>query len=106
MKAWQSLPVLGTLPPVNPDLAPAGRNAWVDEMNAAIRALAREQGVPLADINAAFKAQGSLPPLFVDDVHPNDRGYDVIAQAWFDAITRSRSATSSKRRAFGFSFGG
>jgi lysophospholipase L1-like esterase len=105
VKAWQSLPVLGTLPPVNPALAPAGRNAWVDEMNGAIRALAQEQGVPLADINGAFKAQGSLPPLFTDDVHPSDMGYEMIAQAWFEAITRARAASSARGR-FEFSFGG
>jgi len=106
VKNHQSLPILGTLPPVNPALAPSGRNDWVDEMNGAIRNLAREQGVPVAEINAMFKAQGSLPPLFVDDVHPSDLGYDVLAQAWFEAITRSRSAASSGRRSFGFSFGG
>jgi lysophospholipase L1-like esterase len=106
VKNHQSLPILGTLPPVNPALAPQGRNDWVDEMNGAIRNLAREQGVAVAEINAMFKAQGSLPALFVDDVHPNDAGYDVIAEAWFDAITRSRSAASSGRRRFGFSFGG
>lgn len=106
VKNHQSLPILGTLPPVNPALAPSGRNDWVDEMNQAIRNLAQEQGVPVAEINATFKAQGSLPPLFVDDVHPSDLGYDVLAQAWFEAITRARSAASSRRRAFGFSFGG
>ena len=108
VKNHQSLPILGTLPPVNPDLAPQGRNDWVDEMkmNGAIRNLAREQGVPVAEINQMFRAQGSLPSLFADDVHPNDAGYDVIAEAWFDAITRSRSAASSARRSFGFSFGG
>jgi lysophospholipase L1-like esterase len=106
VKGWQSLPILGTLPPVNPAEAPQGRNDWVDEMNVAIKALAAEQGVPVADINSAFRAQGSLPPLFVDDVHPSNAGYDVIAEAWFDAITRSRSAAASRRGRFDFSIGG
>jgi lysophospholipase L1-like esterase len=107
VKTWRSLPVLGTVPPVNPALAPAGRNEWVDELNVSIAALAREQGALLADINAAFKAQGDLSSLFDDDVHPNDAGYEVLAQAWFEAITRARSASaSSRRRGFGFSFGG
>jgi len=106
VRVWRSLPVLGTLPPVNPALAPAGRNLWVDEMNVLIRALASEQGAVLADINAAFRAQGDLPSLFSDDVHPNDAGYDVLAEAWFDAITRSRSAAASAGfGSFGFSFG-
>jgi hypothetical protein len=33
-------------------------------------------------------------------------GYEVIAQAWFEAITRGRAASSSRGRAFEFSFGG
>jgi len=105
VRVWRSLPVLGTLPPVNPALAPDGRNVWVDEMNILIRGLASEQGAVLADINAAFKAQGDLPSLFADDVHPNDAGYDVLTQAWFDAITRARSASASSGfGSFGFTF--
>jgi lysophospholipase L1-like esterase len=107
VKAWRSLPVLGTVPPVNPALAPGGRNDWIDELNASLVALAREQDALLADINGAFKAEGDLPSLFDDDVHPNDAGYEVLARAWFEAITRSRSAAaSSRRKGFGFSFGG
>jgi lysophospholipase L1-like esterase len=105
VKDWHSLPVLGNLPPVNPALAPAGRNTWIDDMNTRIRALAQEEGAPLADINGAFKAQSSLPPLFSDDVHPNDAGYEVLAQAWFDAITRGRAASAARRHTFGFSIG-
>jgi lysophospholipase L1-like esterase len=97
-----SLPVLGTIPPVNPALAPAGRNTWVDQMNVSIKAMATQQQVLLADVNTAFKANpAGLAPLFTDDVHPNDAGYQVLAQAWFAAITRGRSASSSSRQ-FGF----
>jgi lysophospholipase L1-like esterase len=107
VKDFHSLPVLGTLPPVNPDLAPASRNAWVESMNEQIRALAQQEGVLLADLHGAFSAQSSLSALFSDDVHPNDAGYDVMAQAWFAAISQSRaSASSSPRRGFDFSFGG
>ena len=95
MKDWDSLPVLATIIPGNPSMVPAGRNAWFDEMNVQIKALAREQGVTVADLNADFKASGNLPGLFADDVHPNDAGYQVIAQGWWKAITRARSATAS-----------
>jgi lysophospholipase L1-like esterase len=97
-----SLPVLGTIPPVNPALAPAGRNAWIDQMNTRIKAMAQQRQVLLADVNAAFKANSAgLASLFADDVHPNDAGYQMLAQAWFGAITRARSASSSSR-SFGF----
>jgi lysophospholipase L1-like esterase len=101
-KDRDTLPVLATILPVNPSLAPAGRNAWYDDMNGRIKALAQEQRVTLADLNAEFKAAGSLPALFADDVHPNDAGYQVLAQGWFKAITRARSAAASSSPRFGF----
>ncbi len=103
-RSVDSLPVLGTIPPVNPALAPAGRNTWIDQMNVQIKAMAAQQQVLVADVNAAFKANSAgLAPLFSDDVHPNDAGYQVLAQAWFGAITRARSApASSAHRSFGF----
>jgi lysophospholipase L1-like esterase len=101
---YDTLPILATLIPVNPAKAPAGRNAWFDEMNVRIKALAQEQRVTLADLNAEFKASGNLPGLFADDVHPNDAGYQVMAQGWFKALTRARSAAASSSPRFGFSF--
>ena len=102
VKDWQSLPVLATLIPVNPARAPEGRNQWIDGMNVRIKALAQEQQVLLADLNAELKAAGSLPSLFADDVHPNDAGYQVMAEGWFKAITRARSAAASASASFSF----
>ncbi len=101
-KDYDTLPVLATIIPVNPNLAPAGRNAWYDEMNVRIKALAQEQRVTLADLNADFKAAGNLSGLYADDIHPNDAGYQVMAQGWFKAITRARSAAASSSPRFGF----
>jgi lysophospholipase L1-like esterase len=103
VKDWESLPVLATIIPGNPAQVPPGRNAWLDEMNVMIKGLAREEGITLADLNADFKAAGSLPALFADDVHPNDAGYQVMAQGWWKAITRARSAAASSSPRFGFS---
>jgi lysophospholipase L1-like esterase len=103
IKNWDSLPVLGTILPANPSLAPAGRNDWNDQMNQRIKALAQQEQILLADLNAEFKAAGNLPSLFSDDVHPNDAGYEVLAQGWFKAITRARSAAASSSPRFGFS---
>jgi lysophospholipase L1-like esterase len=104
VKDWDSLPVLATIIPGNPAKVPAGRNAWYDEMNVQIKALAQEQKVALADLNADFKASGNLSALFADDVHPNDAGYQVMAQGWWKAITRARAAAASSSPRFGFSF--
>jgi len=102
VKTWDSLPVLSTLTPANPAVNP-GRNAWIDDINAGIRVLAQQEGAILVDANAAFKARGDVSQLFDDDVHPNDLGYEVLAEAWFDGIRRGRSAAASSReRSFGF----
>ena len=99
-----TLPVLATIPPVNPNLTPAGRNKWYDDMNVQIKALAQQKQVLLCDLNAEFKAQANLASLYADDVHPNDAGYQVMAQAWFKAITRGRAqAASTSGPRFGFS---
>ncbi len=104
VKDWDSLPVLGTIPPVNPARAPESRNRWYDELNVGIKALGAQEQVLVADLNAELKAAGNLPSLFADDVHPNDAGYQVLAQAWFKAITRGRAAAASAAAAPGFGF--
>lgn len=97
-RSLDSLPVLGTIPPVNPDYAGLGaveRNEWVVKMNEAIRTMARQEGVPVADVHAALMKEPSLPPLFDDYLHPNDRGYALVSRAFFQAITNPRNATAS-----------
>jgi lysophospholipase L1-like esterase len=94
-RLFRVLPVLGTLPPVNP-ARNASRNVYIDQMNVLIKNLAREQGALVADLNAEFKAQGGdLSRYFVDDVHMNDSGYDVMARAWLKYLTQPRSAATS-----------
>lgn len=93
-----SFPILGTIPPVNPAFADRdadARNAWVRGMNTRIKALAAEQKVPVADIYDAFTKQGSVPPLYTDFLHPNEQGYSLMAQTWFQAVTRPVTSTSS-----------
>jgi lysophospholipase L1-like esterase len=103
-KDRDTLPVLATLIPTNPSLTPAGRNKWTDDTNAMIKTLAQQEQVLLCDMNAEFKAQSNMTSLYSDDVHPNDAGYQVMAQGWFKAITRQRSAAASAaRKSFGFS---
>jgi lysophospholipase L1-like esterase len=91
-KGRQSLPVLGTIPPVNPDRDEGGRNDWVTQMNNLIRPMARQEGAVVADVQAAFLREGNLAGLFTDHIHPNDRGYQVLAAEFFRALTQSPSA--------------
>ena len=88
-----SLPVLATLLPGNaPSSDPSNipRDRWVRETNAMIRQVAREEGAALADPFVAFDAAAEPSRLFADYLHPNDRGYELIADAFFAAITGRR----------------
>jgi lysophospholipase L1-like esterase len=87
-RAARSLPFLATIPPANPAVANgADRNEWVARMNDFIRPMARQEGAVLVDVHAAFTKAGNLTDLFADHVHPNDRGYEIIAGEFFKAIT-------------------
>jgi lysophospholipase L1-like esterase len=90
-KGGMSLPVLATIPPVNEGYdfrAPPQRNDWVEAANIEIRALAREQNVPLAEVEQGFMSAGDTSLLFVDSLHPNAQGEEIIARAFFEAIRR------------------
>jgi lysophospholipase L1-like esterase len=103
-KSRNSLPILATIIPTNPAVEPVERNEWVDQVNAGLKTMAGREGVVVADLNAGFKAAGDLSTLFVDDVHPNDAGYKIMAQGFFKAITQARGGSpgASGRAARGF----
>lgn len=91
IKAAGSLPIIGTVPPVNPaftDRFAEDRNGWVTATNLELRPLIRAEGGVVADVHAAMLREGGahLDELFSDHVHPNDDGYAVIADAFFRAI--------------------
>jgi len=93
VRAANSKPVLATITPTNvgaSEQAPPEREEWVRLLNEEIRALALEQGALLVDVHAAMVAAGPTAALFADHVHPNDAGYEVIADAYFRAITGRR----------------
>jgi lysophospholipase L1-like esterase len=98
VKAANSLPCVATLVPPNVGndaRAPESRAEWVREMNEMIRDMALEEDALLVDIHGAFMAAGGPSGLIVDHVHPNDRGFEVMAEAWFNALTRPRSFSAA-----------
>ncbi len=103
VKRVSSNPVLATLPPTNPALAPRERTEWNAQMNTLIKSLAQSEGAILADLFAAFPTANpsDLPRYFSDDVHPNDQGYLLIAQAFLKALGTSRSGTPGPAGSFG-----
>jgi lysophospholipase L1-like esterase len=101
VKKASSLPCVATILPANvgyDERAPASRNVWVAQANDLIRAMAREEGAVVVDVHAAFLRQPSLSSLFVDHVHPNPDGHRLIAQTFFEALTRPRSLSGASSR--------
>jgi lysophospholipase L1-like esterase len=98
VKAANSLPCVATIVPPNVGFdsrAPESRAKWVVDTNELIKAMARQEGALVGDLHAAFMAEGSLSSLFVDHVHPNSRGYEVMARTWFAALTRPRGTAGT-----------
>jgi lysophospholipase L1-like esterase len=95
-RSARSLPVLSTIIPAHP-LAPLQpeRNQWVAAQNVRIRALAREMGVPLADPEPLFLSDPAFDRLYTGHVHPNNGGYDLLAQAFFMAIITPTTTTTT-----------
>jgi acyl-CoA thioesterase-1 len=98
IRAEGSIPFVATLPPPNVGFdwrAPRERDVWVSLVNQRLGALASEEGAGLVDLYGAFKGQVDLPTLFADHLHPNDRGYDLIAETLFEAIVGRHSPPSA-----------
>jgi lysophospholipase L1-like esterase len=90
-------PILSTLTPdtLNPEKPIA------TEYNPAIRELAAQKGVTLADQYAAVI--GGWPTPYADSpgdgLHPNQVGYNVMAQTWFTAIPRGPTVATGEATA-------
>jgi len=98
-KAAGTVPVVATIIPANPayvDRLAEARNGWIDETNAVLAPMAKQEGAVVADLHLAMtNASDDLPSLFTDHVHPNDRGYAAMADEWFRAITRPVGTTAA-----------
>ena len=79
-RKYDVLPILSTL---TPDTKNSGKNIEGD-YNPQIIRLTSEKKIPLAD---QYKAVASKwYSLTYDGLHPNDAGYKVMADTWFDAM--------------------
>jgi lysophospholipase L1-like esterase len=94
VKAQGGFPFVGTLLMTNVGgdfRASPQRNSWIAAQNDNIRRMALEEDVVLVDLHAAFE-RSPLPysDLFADYIHPSAQGYRLIAETWFEAITKRR----------------
>lgn len=91
VKSAGTLPFIATIIPSNPAVN-ADRNQWISTMNASIKTMAREEGAFVVDLYQTFQNQGGdLSRFYSDPVHPNDAGYDVIANGFFEAIAHGKA---------------
>jgi lysophospholipase L1-like esterase len=100
-------PILGTIPPVNPDWLDhnaTARNAWVKKMDVEIVAMAQQEQVAVARIYEDFEKEPNLSALFSDDKHPNDAGYRIMARSFFNAITLPYGSSSASSAPGFFTF--
>ncbi|MGI8683842.1 MAG: SGNH/GDSL hydrolase family protein [Acidimicrobiales bacterium] len=75
--------LVGSIPPIAPEQCDC--QAAVDGYNAALRRLVAERaeaGYPVAPVDMSAVDLSDLP----DGVHPGDRGYAKMAEAWFEAL--------------------
>jgi len=82
--------VLGTYPLLNPDGFRATNPENVPKLNDLIRRLAREESLVLADHERAVDLGG----VGADGLHPNEIGYEVMADTWLAAIELLADATN------------
>ena len=80
---------LATVPPQRPNgLRNRGAvAAIIPSFNDRIRALAASEGVVLVDVYAGMKDNLNL--IGVDDLHPTELGYSVIADVFYQAVVRA-----------------
>jgi lysophospholipase L1-like esterase len=83
-------PIIGTYPRVNPGGFRVFAIENIARLNDVIRQEANGKNVRIADHEKAstgdFRGQGS------DGVHPNDIGYETMAQTWFETIEEALEA--------------
>lgn len=89
--------ILATIPPIPVEVRwhfDVGSRARVDaEINPAIRDIAGQRGLILADIHALFAGRPDLLP----DVHPSEEGYQALAAAWQRILTPLLSSAAASR---------
>jgi lysophospholipase L1-like esterase len=91
-----SVPVVGTIPP-NFRRDPNAQ-AIIAQANPMIRSMAQSRGVVVAEIFDGMNDPGlfATPSEGVTDpLHPNERGYGVMAGIWFEALRRAFPAPAT-----------
>ncbi len=85
---------LATLPPENPKGFRGTGAALVNDFNAQIRLMVQSEGIsPVVDVAQAFG--GDLSLLSSDGLHPNQAGYQLMADTFYKVLKDTLEATSA-----------
>lgn len=76
--------IIGTYPPLNPEGFRTQGLGNIARLNDVIRQEAKKQGVSVADHEKDWN--GDLSMQGPDGLHPNENGYEQMAETWFQAI--------------------
>jgi lysophospholipase L1-like esterase len=76
---------LATLAPTIPGRSHSANQGLLDSLNARIRGIAPARGAVLVDVYQALQPSVSMW-IGVDGLHPNEAGYDRIAEVFFEAV--------------------
>ncbi len=77
------LPLLGTLTPRREGGFVSGLNDRINEINASLLGIATFEGALFVDLHASLI---NHPDFYSDLIHPNQAGYDALAEGWFRSI--------------------
>jgi lysophospholipase L1-like esterase len=91
-KANKTVPIIGTVPP-NFRNDPCARDV-VSKINVEVRNIASSENIILAEIFEGMNDRslfGQSPSR--DPLHPNDRGYAVMADIWYQAMLKTVPST-------------
>lgn len=75
-----------------PQYAANGLNYLVEQYAQAVRDIASERDLPLADVYAAFQSHPQRDALIPDGIHPNARGQRLIADTLLPVLAKAIAA--------------
>jgi lysophospholipase L1-like esterase len=91
--------LLATIPPIPVEVRwhfnSRSRRRVKEEINPAIRDIARQRGLVLADVHALFAGRPELLP----EIHPSEEGYRELAEFWHRILAPLVPAVSERKNA-------
>ena len=97
--SYNVTPIIATLTPLKIDVS-GSRGGYIDEIlnyyNPGIKEIASGRGIEVSDQYAEFDGQWNR---YSDDyIHPNEAGYSVMAQTWYNSIPKEEEEEEEEEK--------